>query len=201
MALLAEDGTGLAGANGYVTVAYVTAHHQGRGRTDWVTANTVQKEAAIVRATDYLDKRFGRRFLGTRLRRDQGLAWPRLGAYDHDEWVLDGVPPQLAKATAEYALIALRQGELEPAPPLPVPTTALDGEAGSAVHGEVQSTTEVVVGAVEESITYRDPSAAAYRRQGGSSLVSTNHLPEYPAADLWVEELLRSGSSRELARG
>lgn len=116
MAFTPETGTGLATANAYITLAAFKAHHDDRGRvyTGLYTDPVIQ--AAVVKATDYLDKRFGGRFRGVKGSSIQALAWPRIGAMDNSGYALDGVPRQLALATAEYAWIALGLGT-ELAPP------------------------------------------------------------------------------------
>lgn len=67
MALIIEDGTGVAGANGYTTATEVTAYLSERNRVEentWSDFNTAEKEAAIISATDYIEQRFSERFLG-----------------------------------------------------------------------------------------------------------------------------------------
>jgi len=61
-----------------------------------------QREA-IVRATDYVEARWGDSFLGEPLTDDQGLHWPADGAFYRGE-ELTGVPEVLKRAIAEYAL-------------------------------------------------------------------------------------------------
>lgn len=67
MTLVVETGVAVRGANAYVNVAYVTAYLTARNRAtenSWSTAGTPTQEAAIIAATDYVDKRFGNRFKG-----------------------------------------------------------------------------------------------------------------------------------------
>lgn len=68
MSLVIETGVGVRSANAYVNESYVTTYLTTRGReteNSWSTATTAVKEAAIVSATDYIDKRFGSRFKGS----------------------------------------------------------------------------------------------------------------------------------------
>ena len=211
MAFLAEDGTGLEGANSYVDVAFVDTYQGDRGRTDWGEATTPDKQAALIRATDYIEYRFGRKFRGTRQSQSQGLEWPRISAFDNDDFLyngpLDDVPRQLQKATAEYALIALRQGELAPNPPLPTGDEPIDGSAPT----DTESTSGIVtasrekVGPIEEEKKYADLTSAGTKQAGGrvsqSADVSDFNIPEYPKADLWIAELTENPNSRRLARG
>ena len=66
MSLIVEDGSGVLKANSYVGLAYAYRYLQQRNRlTDWTTASTSDQEAALISATDYIDKRFGLKFLGS----------------------------------------------------------------------------------------------------------------------------------------
>jgi hypothetical protein len=66
MTLIVEDGSGVLKANSYVGLAYAQTYLLDRGRnvTPWSTSNRAQKEAALIAATDYIDKRFALKFLG-----------------------------------------------------------------------------------------------------------------------------------------
>lgn len=113
MAFTVEDGTGITDSNSYTTVAYVNAYFDDRGNTAWnaavaaamaaaspaITAD-VATEQALVKATDYIEKRFGARFKSRKTESDQSLVWPRV-AYE------EVMPKALQQATSEYALRAL----------------------------------------------------------------------------------------------
>jgi hypothetical protein len=106
MALTVEDGTGLAGAESYISVADADTYHSVRGQATWTGADGL-KEEALRRATLFIDARYGPRFSGVRYRgRDQALMWPRAGAEDIEGWGIDHdeVPLEIARATAEAAL-------------------------------------------------------------------------------------------------
>ncbi len=207
MTFTAEDGTGIEAANGYASVAYVDEYHTDRGNTKWTGSSGV-KQAAIIRASDYIDKRFGRKFRGYRNTKAQGLEWPRTNAVDNDGfyWSME-VPKQLKKACAEYALRALLLGELSPDPYSPVP--GMNNATGSTVNtsivtGEINKVKKKV-GPIETEIGYRTSSEIAASMKGQipskSSVVSAYNIPEYPAADLFIEELLMSSNSRKLELG
>lgn len=107
MALIVEDGTGITGANAYIAQATADAYHLARGNADWAAATGDQKDAAIIKATMYLDAEYIPA-TGTRCLQAQGLAWPRYSAVDADGFSLDGIVPEAVKqATAELALRAL----------------------------------------------------------------------------------------------
>ena len=85
MAFTVEDGNGLPDANAYVDVAFADEYFADRGNTDWAAATDPNKQVAIVKATDYIDKAFGPRFLGQKAfvsypadeTVDQALEFPR----------------------------------------------------------------------------------------------------------------------------
>lgn len=213
MALVIEDGSGLSTANAYIDAAIADTHHDDRGNTRWTDFTLPEKEQAIVRATDYVDKRFGKRFRGGRKLKDQALEWPRLDAFDDDGFLLSGglddIPRNLQKAVAEYALRAAICNVLAPDPTLPVPKQDLTSGAAerdtAVITGEVTRKKEVV-GPLEEETWYQTASKTASQNLGAgaksiqSSLVNDFIIPEYPEADMWVEELLRPSMAIELAR-
>lgn len=90
----------------------VSSTVDGSGNILTMTAsdNTVftadQVASAIIRATDYIDKRFN--FIGWRRYSNQPTAWPRWDAVDINDRYLRGIPQAVQQATAEYALRALR---------------------------------------------------------------------------------------------
>lgn len=213
MAFLVEDGSGVPVANSYITEAYADTYHSDRGNTAWSDFTSPEQEAALIRASEYIDKRFGRRFRGLRKTKDQGLEWPRLDAFDNDGYLLSGVddlPRNLEKATAEYALRALICGVLAPDPILPVPKQDMTDSTGTrdtnVITGEVSRKREKV-GPLEEDIWYETRSKVIGDNLGAgargvqSSLLNDFNIPEYPEADLWLEELLRSSMTQRLARG
>ena len=212
MAFLVETGIGTPDANAYDSVVNIDAHHADRGTSDWTNFTTPEKEQAIVRASDFIDKRFGRRFVGVRATKGQGMEWPRLSAFDQDGFLLsdvDALPRQLLKAAAEYALRAAVCGILAPDPPLPVPKqdpAAMGVRPEQAETGQLTRKREKV-GPLEEDKWFETTSQVIGRNLAAgatsvkSSLVNDFLIPEYPEADMWLEELLRSSMGARLARG
>lgn len=204
MALVVEDGTGLAAANAYISVAFADTYHGDRGNTKWTdeSVSVPKKEQAIVRATDFINKLFGRKFIGTRRLELQGLEWPRIDAWDLDHYLLSAqVPPQLQKACAEYALRAVLLNVLAPDPGSAVPSqdnTFGSSSGTAAAIGEIKSQ-KVVVGPLEIDTSYNTLSsmqADLPDNRSKSGLVTDALIPQYPEADMWLEELLRaSGTS------
>ena len=82
MAIIVEDGTIVAGANAYATLAEVDTYHEDRLNTLWTSADDETKEAAMLRATAGLESKYRSRWLGFKADHNaatapQFLAWPR----------------------------------------------------------------------------------------------------------------------------
>ena len=109
MALVVEDGTGLSTSESYISVANADARHTNLGNTAW-TGTDAAKEAALRKATEYLEQRYASRWRGTRLLRAQALSWPRYGAIVHG-WDIDSniVPDVVANACADLAAKTLSE--------------------------------------------------------------------------------------------
>lgn len=116
MALIVEDGTGLANAESYISVAAADAYHASRGNAVWEDLDPDVKEQNLRRATDFIDAHYSEDWSGETTTLEQALAWPRgyvprpvretyPGGSAYDPYLSDGaVPPQVAKATAILAL-------------------------------------------------------------------------------------------------
>lgn len=97
MTIVVEDGTGLANADSYISLADADAYHAALGNAEWAATSTDGREVALRRATQYLDTRY--QFAGEPLTTTQALAWPRTAA----TWPVS----RLRAATCEAALRAL----------------------------------------------------------------------------------------------
>lgn len=172
MAFVVEDGTGVAGANSYVSVAYADEYFADRGRTDWAGTDAV-KQGKLIEATDYIETLYARRFIGEMADPAQPLSWPRTGTGDYLDVAFadDEIPEVLKKACCQYAIQALLKGPLLPAPEVQA--------SGFAVV-----TTREAVGPIETE--YR-----AVGSTGRPQLVRA-----YPAADALMVSLLTPGSGR-----
>lgn len=139
---IVEDGTVVANANSFASVAYADQYFLDRGITTW-TGSTSVRQTALVRATDYINTRF--RFKGYRYGDTidpvivQALEFPRdaLGA----------LPDKLLRATCEYAIRAL---SATLAPDLTVDDT------GRAITSKTEK-----VGPLEETTAYQ-PGGTVY---------------------------------------
>jgi hypothetical protein len=124
MAFIVETSTGYnytPGANSYASDTEATAYFSERGNPEWTGSATV-KQAALIRATAYIDARYGELFKGRKVNALQPLAWPRLDAFDPDVYgntayqrgyPFIGIPLRLKVAVYEAAVIALG-GDLMP---------------------------------------------------------------------------------------
>lgn len=97
MSLVTEDGTGLADAESYATVAAADVYFAARGVIAW-DGTTEAKEQALRRATDYMGATFSRLWRSSRSTVTQALDWPRIG------W--ESVPETIRRACMELALRA-----------------------------------------------------------------------------------------------
>jgi len=141
--LVLEDGTGLSNSNAYTNRTAADTYHGNKLRSDWQALSNDIKDAAIIRATEYIDSVYGKLFKGAPLVDTQSLEWPRELAYDRYGRELVEVPAKLAQATAELALFATRDGELMPR--LPGPTETLAGvKAGNTSYGSIKKQKKAV---------------------------------------------------------
>jgi hypothetical protein len=103
-----EDGTGLAAANTYATVAEADTYLMTvyGPSTAWAGLDTEQKQTDLIQATQYLDAVYQGRWRGARAQATQALAWPRNSGEDDDGFVIpfDSVPQKLKDACCELAL-------------------------------------------------------------------------------------------------
>lgn len=108
MALVVEDGTGLATADSYVSLADASTYAIAKGLTFAITGgDQTTAEQALRRATTWIDAVYASQFSGVRKnRRSQALEWPRVGAVDRDyNYVAnDAVPIEIVRATVEAAV-------------------------------------------------------------------------------------------------
>lgn len=129
MALITENGTGMATAESYISVSDADTYFAGRGITLWATLLEAEKEQALRRATDYLLQVYRLRWKGSRVNGTQALDWPR-SFVERDDYEFAGlngttqiggrfyfpsdeVPVEVARACAEMAFKAA-SGELAP---------------------------------------------------------------------------------------
>ena len=100
--LIVEDGTGLAGANAYVSIEFADKYFSARKNEAWAGLDSAAKEAVIIKATDYLEAVYWGKWQGEKLKADQALAFPRRPF---------GMPAKFKFAVCELAIKA-NSGEL-----------------------------------------------------------------------------------------
>ncbi len=103
MAFILEDGSGVAGANSYISEDAFDNYCEDHG----ITPADGDTEAAAIRGTAAIDATYRGRFPGYKIKyREQGLEWPRTVAYDNDGnlIVADQVPIEIIHATCEATI-------------------------------------------------------------------------------------------------
>ena len=104
--LTVEDGTGVASANSYATLAQANVWHQEHGTIDdWICLDSTQQTAMLVRATRAIERAFS--WAGDILSTTQGLGLPRSTIYRLDGRPIDGAA-QVALASEAASFLALR---------------------------------------------------------------------------------------------
>ena len=81
MALITEDGSVVAGAESYATVAFCDTYHSNFGNAAWAALTTAQKEQYLRRATQHMLQMYRPRWKGYRKDAAQILDWPRSFVY------------------------------------------------------------------------------------------------------------------------
>jgi hypothetical protein len=112
MALIVEDGTVVAGAESFVSVADADTYFANRNNATWDALDvTDDKEPALRKATAYMEQMYRMRWLGYRYTSTQVLSWPRANVQINDgPWwnfvAVDTVPQQVKDACCELAVRA-----------------------------------------------------------------------------------------------
>lgn len=96
-----------AGVDVYADLSEADTYFAARLVGDWAAASDGEREAALLRATAFLDGRY--RWIGRRADPDQPLGWPRHDATDPEGRTHTGIPVSVKHACAELACIALSQ--------------------------------------------------------------------------------------------
>lgn len=114
MAFTVEDGSGVAGANSYVSIADANAYFADRNDSTWAGLQDEVKQKGILDATAYIEAKYRGSWVGSLYDTAQGLSWPRIGAYDPEGRDLDGgVPVDLIAVVCRLALQSATSGDLE----------------------------------------------------------------------------------------
>ena len=89
--IIVEDGSGVAGANSYISEADLLSYATDRG-----TTLSTATDVLILRSMDYIEMQ---RFIGVKAKDDQSLEWPRADLYKYKS---NEIPAELIKA--QFAL-------------------------------------------------------------------------------------------------
>jgi hypothetical protein len=124
MPIIVEDGSIVANANSYNSVADADAYFALRGNTVWDGLDpTDQKAPFLVLAVDYLQQAFRTRWKGWRANVDQTLDWPRWNVEQIDvsggygpfpRFYMPNVVPQEIKSAQLELAVRLNNGDLAP---------------------------------------------------------------------------------------
>jgi hypothetical protein len=112
MSFIIEDGTGVAGATSYATVAQAQAYAADRGLSLPAAEADVQK--LLIKACDFLQS-LEDQYQGSRTDAEQALAWPRSGVTVFGTRLVedDAIPSMLIQAQCQLA-VDLVNNDLQP---------------------------------------------------------------------------------------
>lgn len=145
MSLIAEDGSNVAGAESYETVAGADLYHSNRGNAAWAALSTTAKEQSLRKATDYMAQAYRKRWRGYRSYATQALDWPRQQIVIDDSvlnsWIdYTTIPTEIKAACSELALKA-SSAELAPDIERETASEAIGSISVSYFQGSKQNTT------------------------------------------------------------
>ncbi len=175
--LVVETGTGEdVTANSYATLAEFAAYWNAQGY-DYTSLASPAIERSLIQATSYIELVYRHYFRGYLLLDTQPLSWPRTCVYrtgaGGSQLAIEGVPKEVKYATFEYAKRILSDVVLMPDP-------ASFDETGLELAKNFEK-----IGPIEVRKDYFQGSAAPDVRG-------------YPAADKWLECLIRGYGSRSI---
>lgn len=112
ISIIVEDGSIVANANSYVSVADARTYAANRGVSMPIDDDEVA--AMLIQAVDYLEAQ-ACRYQGKRTSTAQGLEWPRRGVLLHgDEVPVDVIPKSLIGAQVQLAMAISAGFDLQP---------------------------------------------------------------------------------------
>lgn len=181
MALIKEDGSIVANANSYANASDADTFQADRGRTDWTGASADVKDAALIRATDYIEGRFALSFIGDAIDDVQTLSWPRTDARypaTRNDFPIDEVPVDVVNATILYADQVIGPGD------------DLEAMTELAITPEVDDTGRTITRLKEKVDVLETDTEYASSQSGSTSLRLIRPIPE---ADRLIRRWLRAG--------
>jgi len=170
MSFIVEDGTFIENANAYVNIEYVTQYLTERNlNSNWDSLDDAIKKAHIINATDYIEIRFSKFFIGYKFNENQYLSFPRkYYSYEKDLGLL---PENLKKACAEYSFAEISGSIL--------------GDSKTNLGTLKKQTSKV--GPIEDTVEYEN---SQFKKLSGSLLVSPDYIPVNKKADMLIESLI-----------
>jgi hypothetical protein len=130
MAFTVEDGTIVADATSYVTLAYADGYFaiDINASANWSALVDADKEKYLMAATRILDQKV--RWKGVKVDETSALRWPRSGVYDRDNILIDDteIPDQLKEVVCEMAKYLLSGED---------PTVGIGAEAIKRIKADV----------------------------------------------------------------
>ncbi len=148
MALVTEDGTGVATAESYISVTDFDTYWAKRTldvlylAADLGNASTTQKEESLRISTQELDAENEANWKGSKATSQQGLDWPRFNAFDSSDFTIDSasVPTELEALTSERAARYIANVAAGLIPDVSGPAGTLEREKLKAGPVEIDST-------------------------------------------------------------
>ena len=165
MAFVVEDGTGIDNSNSYAPVDFADNYFADRNQAEWAGTDVV-KQAALIRATDYIELRFSNMFFGEKKTDTQALSFPRISDRFPE------MPVSLQRACCEYALRSLKT--------ILLPDPLIDAT------GLGLERTRKRVGPIEKETRYQ------YQGPGTVRVI----IRPYPFADALLKDLIRNSAGR-----
>jgi len=175
VAFVEEDGSGLVDATSYTSIVF-SDDYLGSA---WL-ATQAEKETALIRASEYIDARWGFQLLSEPLVAGQALEFPRAGLVDRYDNPITGVPLDLQKATCLYAELSA-SGALYPAT-----STSTQG-------GDIKKTV-VQVGPIREETEFTEGSTSTLS-SGEETVFLTLPLPDALMKQFTGEAITDSSTS------
>lgn len=173
MAFIVEDGTIVADATSYATVAEFDAYWTDRAVT--ISSTTAQKQAALIIATQYADNNYN--FVGYLVNSEtQPLNWPRSFAIDNQGRNIDPdeIPDALKNGVFELAYREINNAD------------GLQPDVSDT--GELISNSVDLGGELKSTKQWAQGTGGYYGRRS------------YPQADNWLSRLTQGGSFGNFGR-
>lgn len=111
MTLIVENGSIVAGANSYASVADADAYYLVRANAAWAALTNEAKEAALILGTDFIEATYSQSWLGDIVSPDQPLSWPRVGVRINGYAIQPNVVPDKVKQAAIEMALRASAGE------------------------------------------------------------------------------------------